>query len=53
MESLTDYGYSGMDNGTKVHHFLQVIKSTEVEVGLNVSKPDNDYPIVADLHVAW
>ena len=26
MESLTDYGYSGMDNDTKVKHFLQGIK---------------------------
>ena len=36
MESLTDYGYSGMDNGTKVHHLLQGIKSTELEAAFNV-----------------
>ena len=36
MESLTDYGYSGMDNGTKVCHFLQCIKSTELEAAVNV-----------------
>ena len=35
MESLTDYGYSGMDNGTKVSHFLQGIKSTELEAAVN------------------
>ena len=36
MESLADYGYSGMDNGTKVHHFLQGIKSPELKVAVNV-----------------
>ena len=36
MESLTDYGYSGMNNGTKVHHFLQGIKSSELEALANV-----------------
>ena len=42
MESLTDYGYSGMDNGTKVHHFLQGIKSPELEAAANVvcTKPE-------------
>ena len=30
------YGYSGMDNDTKVHHFLQDIKSTELEAAVNV-----------------
>ena len=35
MESLTDYGYSGMDNGTKVHQFLQG-KSPELEAAVNV-----------------
>ena len=34
MESLTDYGYSGMDNGTKVRHFLN--KSPELEAAVNV-----------------
>ena len=36
MESLTDYGYSGMENGTKVHHFLQDIESPELEAVVNV-----------------
>ena len=36
MESITDYGNSGMDNGTKVHHFLQGIKCTELEAAVNV-----------------
>ena len=36
MESLTDYGCSGMDNGTKVCHFLQGIKSSEFEAVVNV-----------------
>ena len=42
MESLTEYGYSGMNNGTKVHHFLQGIKSPELEVMINVvcSQPE-------------
>ena len=35
-ESLTDYGYIGMDNGTKVCHFLQDIKSPELEAVVNV-----------------
>ena len=36
MESLTEYGYSGMYNGTKVLHFLQGVKSTELEAAVNV-----------------
>ena len=36
MESLTDYGYSGMNNGTKVGHFLQGIKSIELKAAVNV-----------------
>ena len=36
VESLTDYGYSCMDNGTKVCHFLQGIKGTELEAAVNV-----------------
>ena len=36
IESITDYGYSGMDNGTKVCHFLQGIKSTELVAAVNV-----------------
>ena len=35
-ESLADYGYSGMDNGTKVCHFLQGIKSTELEAAVKI-----------------
>ena len=35
MESLTDYGYSGIDKGTNVHHFLKGIKSIELEVAVN------------------
>ena len=42
MESHTDSGYSGMDNGTKVCHFLQGIKRTEFEAVVNVvhAKPE-------------
>ena len=36
MVSLTDYGYSGMDNGIKIYHFLQGIKSTELVAAVNV-----------------
>ena len=36
MESLTDYGHIGMDNGIKVHHFLQGIKSAELKAAINV-----------------
>ena len=36
MESLVDYGYNGMDNGTKVCRFVQGIKSTELEAVVNV-----------------
>ena len=36
MKSLKDYGYSGMDNDIKVHHFLQGIKSPELEAVVNV-----------------
>ena len=36
MENLTDYGCSLMDNGTKVHHFLQGIKSSELKAAVNV-----------------
>ena len=32
---MIDHGYSGMDEGTKVHHFLQDIKSTELQAVLN------------------
>ena len=51
MESLTDYGYSGMDNGIKVRHFLQGIKSPEFEAVVNVvcaqlEKYDMDFDAV-------
>ena len=36
MENLTDYGYSGMENCTMVCHFLQGIKSPELEAAVNV-----------------
>ena len=36
MESLTDYGNSGMDNDTKVCHFLKDIMCTELESAVNV-----------------
>ena len=36
MESLTDYCYSGMENGIKVRHFLEGIKSNELEAVINV-----------------
>ena len=35
MESLTNDGYIGMDNGTKVWHFFQSIKSIELEAAVN------------------
>ena len=36
MEILTDYRYSGIDNGTNIHHYLQGIKSPELEASVNV-----------------
>ena len=36
IESLTDHGYSVIDNVTKVHHFFQGMKSTELEAAFNV-----------------
>ena len=36
LESLTDYGNIGMEYGTKVHHFLQGIKSPKLEAAINV-----------------
>ena len=36
MYSPKDYGYSGMDNCIKVHHFLLGIKSTEFDAVVNV-----------------
>ena len=36
IKSLVDHGYSGMDKGTKVHHFLKGIKSTKLEKVVNV-----------------
>ena len=40
INSLTDHGYSGMDDGTKVHHFLQGIKSTEFNTAAHLSGPN-------------
>ena len=44
MDSLADHGYSGIDDGIKVHHFLQGIKSTELEAEVNVvwAQPKKD-----------
>ena len=36
MESLTDYSYCRMDNSNKVCHFLQGIKSIELEASISV-----------------
>ena len=36
MKSLVDHGCSGMENYTNFHHFLKGIKSTELEVAVNV-----------------
>ena len=36
IESLTEYGYSGIHNGTEVHHFLLGSNSTEVEAAVDV-----------------
>ena len=35
-ETLTDYGYSGLDNGSNVHYFLQGIKCIELEAVVNI-----------------
>ena len=54
MENLVDYGYSGMDNGTKVRHFLQGIKSSELEAAVNVvhAKPEK-YSIDFDATMSY
>ena len=36
MECLSDYCYSGINDGTKVHHFLHDIERTELDVVVNV-----------------
>ena len=36
MKTDSDYGYNGMDNCTKVCHFPNQIKSTEVEAVVNI-----------------
>ena len=41
MESLTDYGYIVMNNGTKVCHFLQGIKSIELEANFVWAQSQN------------
>ena len=50
IESLTGYGYIWIDNGTDVCHFLQGIKSTELETTANVvqvqpEKCDADFDV--------
>ena len=37
MESIADYGYSGINNDTKDQNFLHDIKSTELEAAVNVA----------------
>ena len=39
IESITDYGYIDIDNGIKLCHFLQGIKSPELEAVVNVVHP--------------
>ena len=58
MESLTDYGYSGMDNGTKVHHFLQDIKSNDLKAAVSVvwaqqEKYGTDFMQLCLIQVKW
>ena len=36
MDNLANHGYSGINDGTKVYHFLQGIKCTELEGAVNV-----------------
>ena len=36
MESIADHGNSGIDNDTKVYHFLQRIRSAELEAMVNI-----------------
>ena len=36
MKHMVDHGNSGIDDGTKACHFLQRIKSTELEAAVNV-----------------
>ena len=36
MKSLADYGYSGLDNCTKVCHFLKRVQRTELEAMVSV-----------------
>ena len=38
----TDHGYSGIDNGAKVHHFLQGIKGFELEATINVVQAQSE-----------
>ena len=42
MGSIADYSYSGMDNSTKVHHFLEGIESPELKAAVDVvcAKPE-------------
>ena len=36
IENLADHGYTGINGGTKIHHFLQGIKSTELHTAHKV-----------------
>ena len=36
MESLSDHGYSGVNDGTKVWHFLQGNKVTQLKAAVNL-----------------
>ena len=36
MESLADHGYSGINEGIEVCHFLQLIRNTELKAAINV-----------------
>ena len=38
MQNLKDHGWSGIDNDTNVCHFLQGVKSSELEADINVIK---------------
>ena len=55
MESLTDYCYSRIDNGTKVCHFLQGIMSTKLEATVNVvwAQTEKYEQILKQLCLIW
>ena len=43
MESLEDHSYSGIDDGIKVHCFLQGFKGTELVTAVNVVQTQQKY----------